>query len=75
MEVTDVLLSGVVGSTAYGLATEDSDVDWLGVYAAPTEKILGLHPPQESIVSTAPDITYHEAGKYCRLAPDENQNC
>ena len=67
MEVTNVLLSGIVGSIAYGLATEDSDVDRLGVYAAPTRKILGLHPPKESIVSTKPDITFHEAAKYVRL--------
>ena len=31
-----VLLSGIVGSTAYGLAGPDSDVDRLGMYAAPS---------------------------------------
>ncbi|MFE6988388.1 DNA polymerase beta superfamily protein, partial [Streptomyces pharetrae] len=31
MTVNNILLSGVVGSTAYGLAHEDSDVDRLGV--------------------------------------------
>jgi hypothetical protein len=64
----DVLLSGIVGSTAYGLATEDSDVDRLGVFAVPTEKLLGLHPIQQSIVSSKPDATWHEAGKYAALA-------
>ena len=64
----DVLLSGVVGSTAYGLATEDSDVDRLGVFAAPTEKLLGLHPVQQSVVSCKPDATFHEAGKFAALA-------
>ena len=44
----NVLLSGIVGSTAYGLDTKDSDVDRLGVFAAPTEKLLGLHPVQQS---------------------------
>jgi hypothetical protein len=63
-----VLLSGIVGSTAYGLATEDSDVDRLGVFAAPTEKLLGLHPVQQSVVSCKPDATFHEAGKYAALA-------
>lgn len=29
-----IILSGVVGSTAYGLAHEDSDIDRLGIYAA-----------------------------------------
>lgn len=64
----NVLLSGIVGSTAYGLATEDSDVDRLGLFAAPTHRLLGLHPVQQSIVSSKPDATFHEAGKYAALA-------
>jgi predicted nucleotidyltransferase len=66
--VQNVLLSGIVGSTAYGLAHEGSDVDRLGLFAAPTEALHGLHPPKESHVSTAPDRTLHEAAKWCRLA-------
>jgi len=65
-----VLLSGVVGSTAYGLDHEGSDIDRLGTYAAPTEAFHGLHPPlgkQASHVTTAPDATYHEAGKLVHL--------
>lgn len=65
-----ILLSGVVGSTAYGLATEDSDIDRLGTYAAPTVAFHGLHPPlgrAASWVSTSPDATYHEAGKLVSL--------
>lgn len=68
MTVPNVLLSGIVGSTAYGLAHEGSDVDRLGVFAAPTERLHGLHPPKESHVTTAPDRTLHEAAKWCRLA-------
>jgi predicted nucleotidyltransferase len=63
-----VLLAGVVGSTAYGLAGPDSDVDRLGVFAAPTQAFHGLHPPRESVVRTNPDRTLHEARKYCTLA-------
>jgi predicted nucleotidyltransferase len=63
-----ILLSGVVGSTAYGLARPGSDIDRLGVFAARTEAFLGLANPQESIVETNPDITMHEARKYCQLA-------
>ena len=63
-----ILLSGIVGSHAYGLATQDSDVDRLGVFAAPTEEILSLHPPADSLVNVKPDITYHEARKYLSLA-------
>ena len=68
MKPEHVLLSGVVGSHAYGLATGESDVDRLGIYAAATEQILGLHSPVDSVVSTKPDITYHEARKYVSLA-------
>lgn len=67
-----LLLSGIVGSTAYGLAGAGSDVDRIGVFAAPTVAFHGLHPPRESIVSTAPDCTLHEAGKYARLALSGN---
>lgn len=64
-----VVLSGVVGSTAYGLAREGSDVDRLAVFAAPTVDVAGLdwHPKRESRVTTDPDVTEHEVGKACRL--------
>lgn len=67
-----VLLSGIVGSTAYGLAGPNSDVDRLGMYAAPTVQFHGLHPPvakAASIVKKAPepDFTLHEAGKFAKL--------
>ena len=68
----NVLLSGIVGSVAYGLDTGDSDVDRLGVFAAPTERLIGLHPPKPSIVSSNPDATFHEAGKFASLALNVN---
>ena len=64
----NILLSGIVGSTAYGLATPESDVDRLGLFAAPTAALLGLHSPKDSIVRTEPDRTLHEARKWCNLA-------
>jgi uncharacterized protein len=64
----EILLSGIVGSTAYGLAGPQSDVDRLGVFAAPTVAFHGLRPPAESVVTTKPDRTMHEAAKWCRLA-------
>jgi predicted nucleotidyltransferase len=70
-----VLLEGIVGSTAYGLAHVGSDVDRLGVYAAPTVAFHGLNPPLDgraSIVEHDPDRTLHEARKYCRLALSAN---
>ncbi|MEY9908031.1 hypothetical protein ABIA35_004264 [Catenulispora sp. MAP12-49] len=62
-----VLLSGIVGSTAYGLSGPDSDVDRLGMFAAPTLSLLGLHTPRDSHVTTHPDVTFHEAAKLARL--------
>lgn len=66
----NVLLAGIVGSTAYGLAHEGSDIDRLGAYAAPTVQFHGLRPPNvrdKTWVSTRPDATYHEAGKLAGL--------
>ncbi|MDH6136248.1 putative nucleotidyltransferase [Kitasatospora sp. MAA4] len=62
------VLSGIVGSTAYGLAHAGSDVDRLGMFAVRTEELHGLRRPVESHVTTAPDRTWHEAAKWCRLA-------
>lgn len=62
------ILTGIVGSTAYGLNTASSDVDTLGIFVHPTEKFFGLSKPAESLVTTDPDVTMHEAAKYCRLA-------
>ena len=66
-----VILEGIVGSTAYGLARAGSDIDILGVYLAPAEDFLGLYPPNDknsTVAHNAPDATYHELGKFCRLA-------
>jgi predicted nucleotidyltransferase len=64
----NTLLLGIVGSTAYGLAGPHSDVDRLGVFAVPTVALHGLHPPKETLVTHDPDVTLHEAAKFCRLA-------
>jgi predicted nucleotidyltransferase len=67
-----ILLSGVVGSTAYGLDHEGSDIDRMGLFAYPTMRWLGLHLPKDSIHSTRPDITLHEARKFVGLALNGN---
>lgn len=63
---TDIL-SGIVGSQAYGLANEDSDTDRLGIFAWDTWLCLGLESPPETMSSTKPDVTMHEARKALRL--------
>ena len=71
-----VLLRGIVGSTAYGLAGPHSDVDRLGVYAAPTRAFHGLRLPVDraaSVVVHDPgDLTLHEARKFALLALSAN---
>ncbi|MFJ1538388.1 DNA polymerase beta superfamily protein [Micromonospora chalcea] len=67
-----LLLSGIVGSVAYGLAGPGSDTDRIGVFAAPTVAFHGLRPPRESVVTTDPDVTLHEARKYALLALSGN---
>lgn len=67
----NIILRGTVGSTAYGLDTDGSDVDKLGVYVAPIHEVLGLRGPQavsESRVTNGPDQTLHEVGKFLSLA-------
>jgi uncharacterized protein len=69
--MSKTLLMGVVGSTAYGLATPSSDIDLLGMYAENTRDLVGLDAVEknfQSICTTEPDVTLHEAAKYCKLA-------
>lgn len=67
-----VLLKGVVGSTAYGLDHAGSDVDYMGVFAAPTNEVLGLDKVDESVVTKNPDTTMHEAKKFVTLCLNGN---
>lgn len=69
-----VILEGVVGSTAYGLANADSDIDLRGVFLYPTEQILSLSKGAETIDRTEPDVTHHEVEKFVRLAANGNPN-
>lgn len=66
----ELLLLGVTGSTAYGLATEASDIDRLGIYCVPTEVLFGLsfNRGKASRVLTDPDdVQMHEISKYVSL--------
>lgn len=66
----EILLSGIVGSTAYGLNNPDSDVDRMGIYAMPSIQLFGLHTPlmrELTWVTKDPDQVFHEAMKFCHL--------
>lgn len=64
----NIILKGVVGSTAYGLATPESDVDYAGIYAVDTQELFGLKAVVETHVTKGPDTTMHEVRKFCALA-------
>jgi predicted nucleotidyltransferase len=74
MKPTQIILEGVTGSTAYGLATENSDVDVKGIYLLPTRTVLSLHFSQDKTTKdhVDPDWVYHEVGKFMRLAASGN---
>lgn len=65
------ILTGLVGSHAYGLAHEGSDTDYLSVHVAPIDDILGLNYwsiQDKTLITYDPDHTSHELAKFCRLA-------
>ena len=67
------VLLGVLGSTAYGMATATSDLDRIGVYVANTKSVLGLQGARvvDTTLTTKapePDLALHELGKFVGLA-------
>lgn len=74
MKPNNIVLEGVTGSTAYGLATENSDVDIKGVYLLPTEEVLkiGFDPQHTTKDHVDPDWVYHEVGKFMKLVISGN---
>ena len=67
-----LILEAIGGSQAYGMATEDSDTDYHGVFVLPTRRILSVQPFTETHVSKDPDRSHHEVGKFVRLALQAN---
>ena len=74
MKPDSIILEGVTGSTAYGLATENSDVDIKGVYILPTKTVLGINfdAAHTTKDNTDPDWVYHEVGKFMKLVAGGN---
>lgn len=67
-----VLLLGVAGSHAFGLAHDGSDVDYRGVYVVPTKDLFRLKPPATSFAHNKPDIAMHEVGRFIEHAAKAN---
>jgi hypothetical protein len=66
------ILKARVGSHLYGLNTEFSDEDFLGIFVRPTEEVLGFFNNEETYVSQEPDCTLHEVKKFILLAAKGN---
>lgn len=70
MTIPNELARIVTGSKAYGLDTDESDLDLVVVFAAPPETFLSLRGPAKDTVqktSETLDLTVHELGKYVNL--------
>ncbi|MBG0816596.1 DNA polymerase beta superfamily protein [Planomonospora sp. ID82291] len=67
-----LVLSVVVGSRAYGLETEESDVDRRGVFAAPTPLFWRLDKPPTHVDGPLPEQFSWEVERFCALALEAN---
>lgn len=68
------ILAVVVGSQAFGLATDDSDTDTRGVYVAPTAAFWSLAKPPTHVDGPDPEWFSWEVERFCELALKANPN-
>ncbi len=68
------ILAVVVGSRAFGLATESSDEDTRGVYVAPTAAWWRLVKPPPHVEGPDPEWFSWEVERFCELALKANPN-
>ncbi len=66
------VLSVVVGSRAYGLDTEDSDVDRRGVFLVPTPLFWSFDKPPTHLDGPEPERFSWEFERFCGLALQAN---
>src|SRR5689334_11428389 len=66
--------SCVMGSRAFGLATEGSDTDRRGVYVAPTALFWGFTKPPTHVDGPAEEQFSWELERFCELALRANPN-
>ncbi len=68
------ILATVVGSRAFGLAGDDSDVDTRGVYLAPTSAFWSFAKPPMHVDGPEPEWFSWEVERFCELALKANPN-
>ncbi|WP_307801714.1 DNA polymerase beta superfamily protein [Microbispora triticiradicis] len=66
------ILSVVAGSRAYGLETEESDVDRRGVFVTPTARFWRLDKPPDHVEGPLPEQFSWEVERFCVLALEGN---
>ena len=66
------VLSVVAGSRAYGIATEDSDIDRRGVFVAPTPLFWGFAKPPSHVDGPDAERFSWELERFLGLALDAN---
>ncbi|MFC8592772.1 nucleotidyltransferase domain-containing protein [Streptomyces atroolivaceus] len=66
--------SCVMGSRAFGLATDDSDTDRRGVFLAPTPLFWGFTKPPAHVEGPADEQFSWELERFCELALRANPN-
>lgn len=69
-----VIYRCVVGSRAYGLATDESDTDLRGIYLAPAELQWSLFGAPEQFEDNAAQSCYWELQKFLAMALKANPN-
>jgi len=65
------ILSGIVGSRAYNLDTEDSDIDMKGICVAPTMDFF-KHGGSKDVTTVSADETYYELQKFIQMVSKGN---
>jgi len=68
------IYAAVVGSRAFGLATDESDTDTRGVYVAPTIAFWSLTKPPAHVDGPEPEWFSWEVERFCELALKANPN-
>ena len=78
-DLPKIILEGIVGSTAYGLDTINSDIDYAGIFVYPTPFLLHLNSYKETFTqqdltpdTIESDFVYHEIKKFMQLASKGN---
>ena len=68
------ILLTLMGSRAYGIDTEESDEDWVGVYVEPLKKRLSVRRTKvhRAIRGTNPDSVFYDVVRFCQLAVKGN---